>query len=69
MALNATLYNFEVDLLMPPVVNTFDSSANFTFVAATTVYYSFFGLAFRTSYQTHTNQVIQTISAMISLNR
>lgn len=46
-------YNFEINVLMPPINALFAGSSTYVITAATTVYASIFGLSFKTSYSTN----------------
>lgn len=60
-------YNFEVNVLMPPVSTAFAAGAAYTITAATTVYAGRFGLSFTSSYTTTPAEVNQGVSLMIFL--
>jgi len=60
-------YNFEINLLLPPVRDAFSPGANYTITAATTVYTRFFGVSFKSSYQTATSDVNQSVAALVWL--
>lgn len=62
-------YNFEINVLMPPIKSAFQPGASYTFTAATTVYASIFGLSFVSSYTTVPAQVTQGVSFLIALSR
>ncbi len=61
-------YSFELNLLLPGISSLFKAGSNYTFTAATTVYVSIFGLSFKSSYQTFTSQVFQSVSILMYLS-
>lgn len=64
---NQKTYNFEINLLLPPLGTVFQSSSDYVVTAATTVYAYIFGLSFRSSYSTKSSQVTQTVSVLIKV--
>lgn len=62
-------YNFEINVLMPPIKSAFQPGASYTFTAATTVYASIFGISFVSSYTTVPAQVTQGVSFLVWLSR
>lgn len=62
-------YNFEINVLMPPIKSAFQPGAAYTFTAATTVYASIFGISFVSSYTTVPAQVSQGVSFLVWLSK
>jgi len=62
-------YNFELNLLLPAISDLFRAGSNYSLTAATTVYVSVFGLSFKSSYQTLTSSVFQSVSILMYLTK
>lgn len=58
-------YNFEINVLLPPMATAFREGAAYTLTAATTVYAGIFGLSFTSSYTTSPPEVSQAVSLLV----